>query len=193
MSKNGGLKGMQYTKKSFSTMGDGDDIKPSVMSDEERERLFKEADTIKGNGKIIIYRKKHKVVPFGDRILVRRRRIGNKLGDAKIIIASDNTSDRPTDLADVVYVAEHSFADGELISNAEQIIEGLMAEAKKGNAGALDSLMEFRKFLNMKSIKKGDAVFISKFIGTDFHDNEGGGTLTLMHAEDVIGLVVNDG
>lgn len=189
------VKDMQYTKKSFTSMGDGDDVRLSVMSDEDRNRLSNERFDSNLKDVIEVANKKHvkrNIVPFGDRILVRRRKIGGALGQAKIIIAADETSERPTDLADVVCVAEYSFADVELLGSAEEIVKSLTDKAKSGDSEALLALMKFREYLNIKAIKVGDAVFISKYVGTDFHDNAGSGNLTLLDGSDVIGLVVSN-
>ena len=131
-----------------------------------------------------------KVIPFGDRILVTRRKIGEKIGKDKLIIAPDTTKERPTDLADVTYVPEHSFADRQLIEEGEQIVNALTNKAKNGNSDALIALLRYNEFLKIKAIKPGDTVMISKYVGTDFQDNEGGGTQTLVKGEDIIGLVV---
>jgi len=131
-----------------------------------------------------------KVIPFGDRLLVKRRRIGEKLGKG-IIFASQETKDRPIDIADVVHVPDHSFADKELINGAEEIIQALTQKAKEGSSEALVSLLRFNDYLNHKLICSGSVVFISKYIGTDFHDNQGD-FLTLCGSEDVIGLVEDE-
>lgn len=128
-----------------------------------------------------------KVIPYGNRLLVRRRRVGDKLGS--IIIAADETAARPTDLADVVYVPNHTFADKELIENSQAIITGLKDKAITGDAAAFKALLDFHAYLRIKALQPGKVVFISKYIGTDFHDNEGSGTLTLVNAEDIIGVI----
>ena len=105
-----------------------------------------------------------KIIPFGSRLLVKRQKIGNKLGTG-LIIASDETAERPTDLATVVHTPDRSFAD--------------------------QALIKFNDFLKAKSIKVGDTVMISKYIGTDFHDNVNPGeSLTLVLEQDIIGLVI---
>ena len=38
-------------------------------------------------------------------------------------------------------------------------------------------------------LKPGMTVFINKYTGTDFHDNEGSGSLCVVNAEDIIGVV----
>lgn len=131
-----------------------------------------------------------RIIPYGNRILVRRRKVGDKLGS--VIIAADETKDRPTDLADVVYVPNHTFADKELIENSQAIITGLKNKAVGGDAGAFKALLDFHAYLRIKAIQPGKTVFISKYIGTDFHDNEGSGSLTIVNAEDIIGIVEND-
>lgn len=133
-----------------------------------------------------------RVIPYGNRILVRRRKIGEKLGGGGIIIASQEVQDRPTDLADVVYVPNHTFADKELIENSQAIIAGLKNKAIQGDAEAFKALLDFHAYLRIKAIQPGKVVFISKYIGTDFHDNEGNGTLTIVNAEDIIGVIEND-
>ncbi len=132
-----------------------------------------------------------KIIPYGNRILVRRRKIGDKLGGAGLIIAADQTAERPTDLADVVYVPNHTFADKELIENSQTIITGLKNKAIQGDAEAFKALLDFHAYLRIKAIQPGKTVFISKYVGTDFTDNEGSGSLTIVNAEDIIGVVEN--
>lgn len=129
-----------------------------------------------------------KVIPYGNRILVRRRKVGDKVGNSGLVLP-DQTADRPTDLADVVYVADHTFADKVLIDAAEEIIKGLVDKAKTGDWNATQALISFNTYLKHKAITPGMTVFISKYVGTEFHDNEGSGQLTLVALEDVVGIV----
>lgn len=129
------------------------------------------------------------IIPFGDRILVRRKIIGEKLGKESIIIATDETKERPTDLAIVVHIPDHTFTDEKIIENAEKIISSLSEKAMQGDSEAFISLIRINDYLKMKSINIGDEVMISRYVGTTFHDNESSGELTLVKLEDVIGLV----
>lgn len=128
-----------------------------------------------------------KIIPLGERILVKRRKIGDKLGS--VIVAAEETADRPTDLADVVYIPEHSFADRELIENAEPIIQALTKEASDGDSDALEALLRYNQFLKIKSIRPGMQVMISKYVGTDFHSSESRENLTVVESADIIGIV----
>ena len=128
------------------------------------------------------------IIPYGDRILVKRRTIGDKLG-AGIIVAADQTKERPTDIADVVYVTDHTFTDKELINNASSIIASLIKKAGSGDSDALISLLRFNDYLKIKSIKKGDTVMINKYVGIDFADNQGSGQLTLVKGDDIIAII----
>lgn len=130
-----------------------------------------------------------KLIPFGNKLLVKRRRVGDKLGSEGIIIAADETKERPTDLADVQYVPDNSFADQSLIENSEDIVKAITDKAKGGDSDALIALLRFNEYLKIKSIQPGDCVMISKYVGTDFHDNQGGGYMTLVNGEDIIGVV----
>lgn len=130
-----------------------------------------------------------KIIPLGDRILVRRRKIGQKVG---LIELPDQVKDRNTDLADVIFVPDLTFSDKEILDNAEEIIKTLTKKAINGNIEATKALLEMNTFIKLKSIKVGDAVMISKYVGVDFHgtgDSEG---KTLVKADDVIGLVIDD-
>jgi len=130
-----------------------------------------------------------KVIPFGDRMLVKRRKVGEKAGS---IFLPDEAKERPTDLADVIFIPEHSFADIKLIENSEQIIGSLVKKAANGNSDALVALLTFNSFLKIKSIKVGDAVMISKYVGTTFHETGSNEELTLVKGEDIIGLITKD-
>ena len=133
----------------------------------------------------------HKLIPFGDRILVKRREVGEKLGKEKLIIASDYTKEQKTDIADVMFVPDDTFADKELISNAEAIIAGLSQKAQQGDDEALIALLRFKTYLNQKALKEGDMIMMSKYSGINFYDNEGR-DLTVVNMDDIIAVIVKD-
>ncbi len=131
-----------------------------------------------------------KIIPFGDKILVKRKKVGEKAGKEGLIHLPDSAKERDTDLATVVHVPDHSLGDKKLLEQAEEIVEGLAENAGQGDAESLVALLKFNTFLKIKSVKPGDDVMISKYVGTTFHDSQAGGELTLVNGEDVIGLVV---
>ncbi len=133
-----------------------------------------------------------RVIPFGDRLLVKRDKVGEKIGKEGIIIASDELKEKDTDLAVVVSVPEHSFTDKKLIENAEKIVESHTEKAQAGDSEALLALIRYNNYLNIKAIQPGDKVMISKYVGITFHDNKGSGDLTLVDGSDIIGRVQND-
>ena len=130
------------------------------------------------------------IIPFGDRILVRRRTI-NEDRDSSIVLP-DSVKERPTDLADVEYIPEHSFCDTELISQATAIIYAQTGKAKEGDSEALKALLLFNDYLKIKSVQVGDVVMISKYVGIDFHDNAVNGNMTLVQGSDIIGVVSDE-
>jgi co-chaperonin GroES (HSP10) len=130
-----------------------------------------------------------KIIPFGDRLIVNRRKVGEKIGKGGILVAPNIISDRPTDLADVKYVPDLTFGDKAILDNAKEIIKNLSTKAAEGNSECLIALLRLNEFLKIKSIKVGDAVMISKYVGMDFSSNEGEAT-TLVNAEDIIGLII---
>ncbi len=132
-----------------------------------------------------------RIVPYGNRILCRRRPVGEKIGQG-ILVLTDEMKERPTDIADVVYVPEHSFADKELISNAESIIKSLAEKAKNGDSESLKGLLEFNFYLKIKSLQPGDVIFISKYVGTDFHTTEDSRMMTVVSTEDIMGVICNE-
>lgn len=131
-----------------------------------------------------------KIMPYGDRILVKRRIIGEKTEGG--IIMPDVVKDRMTDLADVVYVPDLTLGDKAIMDNAEAIVEKLTDKAKNGNIDAVKSLLSMNEYLKIKAIKPGDKVMISKYTGTDFHETGSTATLTLVLAQDIIGMVCDE-
>ena len=124
-----------------------------------------------------------RVIPFGDRILVRRRRIGETIGKEGLIVAPDRTKDTITDLADVIAVPEHSLTDKQLIDNSEKIIESLNKKAQEGDPLAFTAQLQFGAYLKHKMVRPGDCIMIGKYVGIDFSDNSGGNSLTLVREE----------
>jgi co-chaperonin GroES (HSP10) len=133
-----------------------------------------------------------KIIPLGDRILVKRRTVGEKLGTSGLLVSADVTKDRPTDLADVVKIPDHSFGDEQLINNAAAIITSLTTKAFEGDAEALRALIDFNLFLKIKSIKPGDTVMISKYIGTDFNTQDSQELITLVRGDDIMCILKED-
>ena len=132
-----------------------------------------------------------KILPWGNRVLVRRRPIGDKLGKG-VIVAAETTAERPTDVADVVFVPNHTFIDKELLSNAEEIVSSVGEKARSGDADALNALLDFNHFFRAKQLKVGDVVFISKYVGTDFYTSEDTRPLTVVDVNDIMGKGSNE-
>lgn len=130
-----------------------------------------------------------KVMPLGDRLLVKRKKIGATAGKDSLIELPENVQERPTDLAYVVHVPEQSFADRELINSSSAIVNSQTKKAAQGDPAALEALMKFNMFLKHKSIQVGDLVMISKYVGTDFHDTENPDELTLVREEDIVAII----
>lgn len=130
------------------------------------------------------------IIPFGNRILVKRQKIGEKIGTAGLVLP-ESTAERTTDIAEVIYVPEHSFADKALIEGAPLIVERLGDKAKDGDVEALKALLELNVFLKIKMIKPGDKVFIGTYSGVNFHDNRSSDMQTIVREDEIIGLVEN--
>lgn len=132
-----------------------------------------------------------RTIPFGNRILVHRDKVGEKASKDSAIILSEKTAEATTDIATVVYIPERTFVDKELVKNATKIIHSLTEEAMKGSHKALDSLLEYNLFLKLKSIQPGDKLMISRYAGMDFYDNVNPQQLqTIVDLKDVIGVII---
>ena len=134
-----------------------------------------------------------RVQPFGDRILVRKKKVKDVKQKAdSIIIMPDIVEERPTDLAIIVSMPELSLADEKLIEKAEVIIGSLAENASNGDSEALIALLRFKTFCSIKSLKVGDEIMIGKYVGTTFQDTNSDEPLTMVLESDIIGLVIND-
>ena len=134
-----------------------------------------------------------RVIPFGDTILVKRRKVGTTLINGKTLGGlhiPESAEGRNTDLADVTYVPDITFSDKEILDNSESIVKALTKKATNGNVDALNALLELNTYIKRKSIKVNDAVMISKYVGTDFTDTNDKEGQTMVSISDVIGLVV---
>lgn len=133
-----------------------------------------------------------KIIPFGDRLLCRRRVIGEKLGAEGLIVAADETADRPTDVADVTYAPEHTFVDKMLLDNAETAVKALGKKMREGDSHAYNALRDYGKFITKMAVRAGDVISISKHVGIDFDEKTTGIRYTLVNRDDVIGLVIDE-
>jgi co-chaperonin GroES (HSP10) len=128
------------------------------------------------------------IIPFGDRIIVKRRKVGDKIGSG-ILHAADQTAERPTDLADVVYVPDNTFSDKAILKDNEAIIKSLADKAKNGDSEALIALLRLNEYIKLKSISVGDCVILSKYVGIDFTGGMGSTETTLVNISDIIGVI----
>ncbi len=84
-----------------------------------------------------------RVIPFGDTILVKRRKVGTTLINGKTLGGlhiPESAEGRNTDLADVTYVPDITFSDKEILDNSESIVKALTKKATNGNVDALNAL-----------------------------------------------------
>jgi co-chaperonin GroES (HSP10) len=131
-----------------------------------------------------------KLIPFGERILVKRKTVGEKAGS---IYLPEEVQERATDLAVVVHVPENTFADDRILEDASTIVNSLVVKAGEGNPDALNALLKLNEFCKLKSIQVGDEIMIQKYVGTTFVETGSTEELTLVLLSDVIGLVVKNG
>lgn len=181
---------MQYEKKRFTVFSDGEPLPQNVMSDEDRAKL--DADTREAalQGGVKVDRSVvRKIIPFGDRILVQRVKVGGTLGSG-ILIAPDHTADNETELAEIVYIPDATTIDDMMALNTADIINGLTLNARGGDSAAIVALQNFNKYLKIRALKVGDRIFMSKYVGTNFTVQETGQKLTLVDYDGIIGLVV---
>ncbi len=130
----------------------------------------------------------NKLIPFGNRILVKREKVGEKVGDT--IVLPQATADKETELAVVKYIPDHTFIDTLLIKDSQEMVNSLGVKVKRdGDSEAMKSLLEFNDYLRIKSIEVGDKVMISKYVGITFNDNFNEGDMTIVDAGDIIGVV----
>lgn len=130
-----------------------------------------------------------KIIPFGDRILVKRQKIGDKIGSG-ILHAADQTAERLTEIAQVVAVPDNTLCDKGLLENAESIIQSLENKIKSGDSEALLSLLRFNDYLRIKALRVGDKIFLGKYVGTDFNIGETGETLSIVGSDGIYGVIV---
>ena len=130
-----------------------------------------------------------KIIPFGNRILCKRKTIGEKAGS---LYMPDEVKERATDLAEVTYIPDLTFGDKAILDNAEQIINSVIEQAKSGNSYAVNTLLELNNFIKEKSIKVGDNIFISKYVGIDFFETGSREMLTLVNSSDIVGLCIEE-
>lgn len=180
-----GKKGMQYQQKRFNNFGAGAPDALNVMDEKEAERLKNETSQIDTTKSPVAIKKR--AIPFGDRILVKRRKVGEKAGT---IILPEATSERETELADVIYIPDNTLADKELLKNAETIVKELTENAKTGDHEAFEALLKFTDYLKLKTLKVGDTILISRYIGMSFFENGLPDSFTILDVKDVIARVV---
>ena len=133
------------------------------------------------------------IIPFGDRILVKRKKVGDAVGDTYekdgVIVRPESNKSAETDLATVVYIPELSFIDKYLIEHSEEIVDSLDKKAREGDTQAFDALLTYNHYLKIKTLKPGDEIFMGKYVGTTFYDSNARDDLTMVRMDDIIGMV----
>lgn len=192
-----GMNGMRYHEKSFSVgMGSTGTIELSEEEKLQAEQLKAEReaeskriqDETKAHlHKISTQKVTRKLVPYGTRILVKRRKVEDK---SSHIILPDEVKQLPTDIADVVAVPEQSFCDKQIIANSGSIIMSLTQKATQGDTAAVDALLRLNEYLRVMSIQPGDVLLLARYGGTDFLIQETNQTLCVTDANSIYALVV---
>jgi co-chaperonin GroES (HSP10) len=187
-----GEKGMQYEQKSFSVgMGGSSPITLTLEEQREADALREEREaeakrvaeeTQKYLKKVSTQKVTKKLIPYGTRILVKRRKVEDK---SSHIILPDEVKNLPTDIADVIDVPEQTFTDQRLIANASAIITALTQKACEGDAAAVKALLDFREYLQVMTIQKGDVLLMARYGGTDFLIQETNSMLCVVEASGI--------
>jgi co-chaperonin GroES (HSP10) len=157
-----------------------------LREDREREAKRIQEETQRHLKAVSTQKVTRKLIPYGTRILVKRRKVEDK---SSHIILPDEVKNMPTDVADVVEVPEQTFVDKQLIDNASAIIEGLTAAAMRGDAAAVTSLLAFKEHLQVMTIKKGDVLLMARYGGTDFLIQETNSHLCVCEATGIYCLI----
>ncbi len=127
-----------------------------------------------------------RVHPCGDRIMVKRRIIGDTIGKAGIIVTAEETKERTTDIVDVLYVPDKHSAMQVLVASAESIIKALEKRLHEtGDPKCVESLLTMNEIQEKESVKVGDTLFIGKYNGIDFEDSDNE-KATLVNVKDII-------
>jgi len=133
-----------------------------------------------------------KVIPFGDRILVKRKKAVEVTTLKEGIVLPDTAGDKSTDLAVVKHIPEVTFTDKKLIEESEAIIEAQVERAKQGDPDSFRTLFNYNHYLKLKMLRVGDEIFMSKYVGVDFYDSGVRETLTMVSIDDILGIVVDE-
>lgn len=177
------MRGMDYEKKSFSVPMGGSAVELTPREIAERDKLRAERaaeskriqkETQDHLRRVSSQKVTRKLVPYGQRILVKRRKVEDK---SSHIILPDEVKNLPTDIADVIEVPEQSFVDKKLIANAETIINALEKKANEGDSSAVEALFKFNDYLRVMTIQNGDVLLMARYGGTDFLIQETNQTL----------------
>ncbi len=189
--------GLQYMKPSFSVgMGGAGPIVLTKEEQDEADKLKQEREaqaekvrqeTQEHLKRVSTQKVTRKLIPYGTRILVKRRKVEDK---SSHIILPDEVKQLPTDIADVVAVPDRSFTDNQLMQNAESIVKALTEKAKAGDSTAVKALMDFNEYLRVMTIQPGDVLLMARYGGTDFLIQETNQTLCVTDANGIYALVV---
>lgn len=182
--------------KSFSVGMSSGGVMPLTL-EEQREAAALKEEREAHDKKVALETKQHleriasqkvtrKLIPYGTRILVKRRKVEDK---SSHIILPDEVKNLPTDVADVIEVPEQTFTDQKLIANAGAIIEALTIEACKGNAQAVASLLSLKEYLQVMTIRKGDVLLMARYGGTDFLIQETNSMLCVVEASGIYAFI----
>lgn len=136
-----------------------------IKAEREAEQKLKMEETRKALELRASQKVTRKLVPWGTRLLVKRRKVEEK---SAYILLPDATKDLPTDIADVIEVPEQTMVDVALLRNAQGIVDQLSAKANQGDAASVEALFKFKEYLLIMTTKPGDTILMSRYGGTDF-------------------------
>lgn len=166
---------------------DEQDEQDKLKADREAETERIRKETQEGLQRIQSQKKTKKLIPYGTRLLVQKRKLEQT---SSTIYLPDEVREHITDIADVIAVAEQTFVDQRLIANAQVIIDGLTQKACQGDAEAVNSLLKFKEYLQIMSVKAGDVLLLARYGGTDFLIPETNKYLCVCEATGIYALVV---
>lgn len=127
-----------------------------------------------------------RILPFGDRVLVKRVTTG-EIRKGSLIVFTDKTDSNESELAYVVAVPTNKFVDKCVEFTEEYLIKSIRKRLLNGEIELLKDIKEYNEYITLKKLKPGDKIMVSKYVGTVVDDEQAKNTTTFVRISDIVG------
>lgn len=130
-----------------------------------------------------------RLVPFDKRIVVKRDVTGKTIGKEGIIVQTEKAQKQEVEVATIIEIPKMTPIRKLLLENATAMAKSICLRGlKDGDPHVPEALEKLESIVHIASLKIGDRIMLSNYVGMTYDDDFYMGRLTIVDGDDAMAM-----